>query len=138
MEGLKFEHFSLQTPDYLETFGVAGLIWPGVAPAPESSSEILEWVMTMAWTLWADEDLVDEVALAIEEAVFAGDDEAEKAARRRLKLEVRKLRRQIPIDRLPAVVEKFRVLAERIQALDFDTVPRGEDHSTGEVAPGNS
>lgn len=113
------------------------MIWPDHADPPKNAKEMLDWCMILAWTLWADQNLVDEVALQIEDAY---DEKTEKAAWLRLKREVKVLRLQIPIEGLPQLVDKFRVLSERIRTLDFDTVARETTGpaSDGDDVPGNS
>jgi len=133
--GQEFRGFDFMTLDYVETFGVDG-IFGGAGNAPANNKEAIDQAVTLAWTMWADEDLVDEVALLVEDA---STPEERKAAAVRLKQEVRKLKKALgPLENIAPLVKHIVDVAERVNTLDFSVVARPDAPEDEAEPPGNS
>ena len=108
-----------------------------VAKHQAASLEISNLILALAFVLNADEDLIDDLSLEIDEAADADEEQAARKAYRR---EVLRWKRHISSEEtLQAISTKVIKACKRFQGLDYDTKPKkSQSDNKEEPAPGNS
>ncbi|MEM7696922.1 MAG: hypothetical protein AAF236_00795 [Verrucomicrobiota bacterium] len=132
IDDLEFRPFSLATYDHVQSFGIQALL--GQGEAVEDERTFLFQIIALAWALFEDPAVVDELALDLD---FAEDEDERREFEKDLRRRVLALKGRLTLEALPKLVSKIREMCEQIAAVDFEVKEKPND-ADEESPPGNS